>query len=235
MEDNKKQTLFSVIVPVFNGEKYIGEALSSVFADPFDSYEVIVVDDGSTDNTAAIAKSFPGIRYYYQPNQGVAVAVNNGIGKARGKYLTFLGSDDVWMPGRFARSFEVLESRPDLQVIMGQLIMFLEEGYIRPKNIPEEWLEKQMDSAGTGVMTARHAVFKQVGLFNPSYRTGSDTEWLLRAKEMRIDIENVPILFIRRRLHGNNISTTGTKQAKANVFNMIRESVNRKKKMNEQQ
>jgi len=225
---------FSVIVPVFNGEKYIGEALSSVFADSFDSFEVIVVDDGSTDNTEEIAKSFPGVKYYYQPNQGVAVAVNNGIGKAKGKYLSFLGSDDIWMPGRFARSFELLESRPDLLVIMGQLIMFLEEGCIRPKNIPEEWIEKQMDSAGTGVMTARHAVFKQVGLFNPSYRTGSDIEWLLRAKEMLIDIENVPILFLRRRLHDNNISNTGTVQAKTTVFNMIRESVIRKKR-NEKQ
>lgn len=226
---------FSVIVPVFNGEKYLGEALGSVFADPFDSFEVIVVDDGSTDNTAEIARSFPRVKYSYQPNQGVAVAVNNGIAKARGKYLSFLGSDDIWMPGRFARSFELLESRPDLQIILGQLIMFLEAGCIKPKNIPEEWLEKQMDSAGTGVMTARHTVFKQVGLFNPSYRTGSDTEWLLRAKEMRIDIENVPILFIRRRLHENNISVTGTSQAKANVFNMIRESVLRKKKLNEKQ
>ncbi len=234
MKERNKQPVFSVIVPVFNGEKYIGEALGSVFADPFDSFEVIVVDDGSTDNTAKIVRSFPEARYHYQPNQGVAAAANTGLGMATGKYISFLGSDDIWMPGRFAKSFAVLESKPDLQIMLGQLIMFLEEGCTRPKTIPEEWLEKQMDSAGTGVMTARHTVFEHVGLFNPSYRAGSDTEWLLRAKELRAGIESVPILFIRRRLHENNLSVTAPSQAKANVFNMIRESVIRKKKLNEQ-
>ena len=230
MKKEIRQPDFSVIMPVFNGEKYIGEALSSVFADPFDSYEVIVVDDGSTDNTAEVARSFPGVKHQYQPNQGVAVARNTGIQLARGKYIAFLDSDDVWASGRFAKSFEVLENNPMVQYLLGQLIMFLEDGCIKPSHIRDEWLEKQMDSVGAGVMTARRTVFDQVGLFNPSYRVGEDAEWLLRAKEKGTVMKKTPFLVIRRRLHNNNLTNAGSTERKARTLKMLRESLVRKNK-----
>lgn len=225
--------LFSVIIPVFNGEKYIGEALRSVFADSFHSFEIIVVDDGSTDNTANIVSSFPDVQYHFQSNQGVAVARNTGIGLARGKYIAFLDSDDVWVPGRFSCSLDVLESKPEVQYVLGQLIMFLEEGCSKPKHIRDEWLEKPVDAASTSVLMARRAVFDHVGFFNPLYRTGQDTEWLLRANERGVGSEKMPCLFIRRRLHANNLTNAGPSQTKANLLRMIRESVTRKKQENE--
>src|SRR3954451_23570366 len=88
--------LVSVIIPVHNGAKYLRAALESVFAQTYSPFEVIVVDDGSVDESGVIAQSFNDVRYIHQANQGVAAARNNGIGAARGEFLAFLDQDDLW-------------------------------------------------------------------------------------------------------------------------------------------
>ena len=82
--------LVSIIIPVFNYGLFLAEALDSVMAQSYRPVEVIVVDDGSTDNTREIALSFPEVQYFYRKNQGEAVARNTGIAKARGKFIAFL-------------------------------------------------------------------------------------------------------------------------------------------------
>src|SRR5690242_4967891 len=91
------------IVPVFNGERYLGEALDSIFAQGHQPLEVLVVDDGSTDGSAAVAKSYGDrVRYFFQPNAGPAAARNLGLEAARGEFIAFLDADDLWHRDKLA-------------------------------------------------------------------------------------------------------------------------------------
>src|ERR1700730_8226464 len=88
--------LFSVIVPVYNGERFLTAALQSILNQDHKPLELIVIDDGSIDQTAKIANSFSPVRYFYQNNQGVANARNAGLAAARGEFIAFLDADDLW-------------------------------------------------------------------------------------------------------------------------------------------
>ena len=90
--------LVSAIIPVYNCERYLAEAIESVLAQTYRPIGIIVVDDGSTDGSADVAKSFtdPQVRYFYQPNSGQGAARNQGTNLARGSFFTFLDADDLW-------------------------------------------------------------------------------------------------------------------------------------------
>jgi glycosyltransferase involved in cell wall biosynthesis len=104
----------SVIIAVHNGAPTIGRALSSVFAQTLPAFEVIVVDDGSTDETASVLASYGDrIRMIRQPNRGVSASRNAGIRASRGEYIAFLDDDDEWMPEKLARCAPVLDQDPD--------------------------------------------------------------------------------------------------------------------------
>src|SRR6202044_3645761 len=92
--------LISVIVPVYNRERYLGAALDSIFAQDYRPVEIVVVDDGSTDGSASIAQSYPNVRYIYQHNQGPVVARNNGLANCTGDLISFLDADDHWPPNK---------------------------------------------------------------------------------------------------------------------------------------
>ena len=95
-----EQNLVSVVMPAYNSEKYIAESIESVLNQTFKNFEIIVVDDGSTDNTRKIISDYKDnrIRYYYQENLGSGAARNLGLSNSRGNWIAFLDSDDLWNP-----------------------------------------------------------------------------------------------------------------------------------------
>ena len=100
----------SVIVPAYNGDRFIGQAIDSVLAQTYANYEIIVVDDGSTDRTPQVLQRYKNqIRYQYQPNQGVAIARNCGLALAQGELIAFLDQDDCFLPNKLALQVEKLE------------------------------------------------------------------------------------------------------------------------------
>lgn len=108
----------SVIVPFYNSERYIGEAILSVLKQTYTDYEIIAVDDGSTDRSAEIVKRFgKDIRYFYHPNMGVARTMNRGMAVASGKYLAFLESDDIWYPEKLEKQVAILDSYPHIGIV----------------------------------------------------------------------------------------------------------------------
>src|SRR5215469_8348389 len=99
-----KSPLVSCIVPVFNGEQYLAEALDSILTQTYRPLEIIVADDGSTDGTAAVVARYGNrVRYLFQPNAGTAAACNLGIKAAQGDFIGFLAADDLWHPEKLAR------------------------------------------------------------------------------------------------------------------------------------
>src|SRR5262245_20604446 len=96
---NRRQPLVSVIIPCYNHAHYLGEAIESVLAQTVQDFEIIVVDDGSTDSTADVAARYPRVRYVRQNNQGLSAARNTGIKHGLGRFLVFLDADDLLLPG----------------------------------------------------------------------------------------------------------------------------------------
>jgi glycosyltransferase involved in cell wall biosynthesis len=104
--------LVSVVIPAYNAEKYLEETLASVRAQTFSDYEILVVDDGSTDRTVQIASDFGGVKLLLQQNRGSAAARNTGIRAARGAYVAFLDADDIWLPSKLEKQVAHLQAHP---------------------------------------------------------------------------------------------------------------------------
>jgi len=113
----------SVIIPAYNRAYIIAEALESVFAQTFDNFEVIVIDDGSTDNTADVIKQFsdPRLRYIWKKNGGCGSAYNVGIRASRAEYVSFLDSDDLWKPEKLSYEVSFLDQHPEVQGVFSDL------------------------------------------------------------------------------------------------------------------
>jgi glycosyltransferase involved in cell wall biosynthesis len=118
-------TRVSVVIPTYNNEAYLLDALNSVFAQTHAPHEIIVVDDGSTDGTRALLEPYMArIRYHHQPNQGLAVARNVGLGLATGDWLTYLDGDDAWLPGNLAVKVAVVERFPETGGVFSEFSIF---------------------------------------------------------------------------------------------------------------
>lgn len=120
--------LFSVIIPTYNRAFIIQEAIESVLQQEIDNVEIIVVDDGSTDNTKEVLEPyFKKIRYIYQENQGISGARNTGLQRATGKYISFLDSDDVFLPGKMKRESDLFDEFKEAEAIAGDAGIFKNE------------------------------------------------------------------------------------------------------------
>ena len=121
---NSQRPLVSVMIVTYNSVEHLPTAIDSALAQTYEPIEVVVVDDGSTDGTAALLATYGSrIVVRSQDNRGVASARNAALAVARGEYLAFLDSDDAWLPDRLARLVAVLEQRPDLGMVMSELFM----------------------------------------------------------------------------------------------------------------
>jgi hypothetical protein len=109
----------SVVIPCYNHGRYLPEALASVWAQDYPAVEIIVIDDGSTDDTRAVSQRYASVRYYYQPNQGPSAARNAGIAHSRGEYLVFLDADDWLLPQALSSNAAHLHQNPKLAFVSG--------------------------------------------------------------------------------------------------------------------
>jgi len=136
MPDSSKPPAVSIILPTYNRASFLPEALSSIRAQTWEDWELIVVDDGSSDGTAEVVRertagwSQP-VRYVYQENQGVAGARNTGLDLATGRYIAFYDSDDLWLPHHLRRCVEALDAHPQVDWVFGACrIIELESGRV---------------------------------------------------------------------------------------------------------
>lgn len=184
---NNLNSLVSIITPTYNRAGFIGEAIKSVLAQSYPHFELIVVDDGSVDDTRAIIEAFGDerIRYFYQENQGQSVARNLGLGEASGAFICFLDSDNVWFPDKLEKSLEVLQARPEVDIVYGDCVTIDEQGReISRKNmrrhsgrIAHLMLKDNFVSMNT-TMTRRRC-FDEMGGFSGRRRVADDYDlWL---------------------------------------------------------
>jgi glycosyltransferase involved in cell wall biosynthesis len=198
--------LVSVIVPIYNGARFIAEALDSIAAQDYGAIEVIVVDNGSTDDGPRIAVA-RGVTLLHQEQRGAGAARNAGLEFARGEIVAFLDQDDLWLPAKMCRQVELLTAHPD-SICIAQQAYFLAPGMERPKWFARETL-LQTDHAGwaPSCLATRRTTFDRVGGFDETMRHASDVDWFARAKELGIAIEMPPETLVHRRIHEQNDST----------------------------
>jgi glycosyltransferase involved in cell wall biosynthesis len=214
------------VIPVHNGERYLAAAIRSVLAQTYRPIEVIVVDDGSTDSSASIARSFEAVRCMVQAHQGVAVARNTGISAAGGAFIAFLDADDVWPPDKLAVQVGHLMDHPRVAYTVGRIRNFLEPGIALDPKIQRTLLER--DQVGLMTLVGRREVFAQVGGFDPSYRVGEDFDWFVRAKDAGIVMAILPDVVLHRRIHGANLSSH-TEACRESLLRVFKASLDRQR------
>jgi glycosyltransferase involved in cell wall biosynthesis len=220
--------LVSVIIPVYNGTRYLRAALESVFAQTYRPFEVIVVDDGSVDDSGAIAQSFPDVRYIRQANQGVAAARNHGLDAARGEFFAFLDQDDLWTPEKLKFQMAQFLSDPDLGYTLTQLQFFLEPGETLPAWFRKELLSTAHTGWVLGTLLVRRTAFEKVGNFATGYFAANDSDWFFRAKAAGIPMAVVPELLLLKRIHGANESAKA-KEILSELRKVVKSSLDRQR------
>jgi glycosyltransferase involved in cell wall biosynthesis len=211
-----KNPTVSVIIPTYNRANLVGKAIKSVLSQTYQDFEIIVIDDGSTDNTEEVIRSFKDkkVKYIkkYKKNKGISVARNIGIKMARGKYIALLDSDDEWLPEKLDKQSKVLQSEsPEVGVVCSWSYNIDEKGnYISKRCLPKKGGYIYEDLLSTNPISVptvliRKECFNRVGLFDDLLNAQEDWDmWIRIAKYYRFALIKVPL--VKYRLHSNQIS-----------------------------
>jgi len=203
--DGETRPLVSVIIPVFNGERFIADAVKNVLSQNYPALEIIVVDDGSKDKTEEIIKQLPlDIRYFKEGNGGPASARNRGIKDASGEFLVFLDVDDLWPENNLNVLVDKMLQEPDMQVITGYAQLMHKDPVTGEYDLIGNPMESFQYYIGAAIY--RKSVFSKVGLFDHTLMFGEDADWYNRANELRVNMRRLEeiTLFVRR--HGKNMT-----------------------------
>jgi glycosyltransferase involved in cell wall biosynthesis len=186
----------SAIVPVRDAAAYVRDALASVFAQDRVPDEVVVVDGGSTDGTLDVVAEFPEVRIVHQSGTGLADARNVGVAATAGELVAFLDADDRWTPDKTARQVAWLAARPDVGVVTGMMVR-VGEGVADATPVP---------GMTPGATLIRRTALAQVGPFDVRHRIGCDTDWLMRARELRAGPELLDDVVLHKGVRGDSLS-----------------------------
>jgi len=214
----------SVIIPVYNGDRFLGDAIASVIHQSLRPYEIIVVDDGSEDGTAAIAQSYTQVKYFFQSNRGVSAARNSGIDLSTGSILTFLDHDDLMLPDSLKNRIDFLIQNPHIQCLIAKHESFQDKAAGNQKWIkPDEF-----DAAhfGFGYLMVRRSFFEIVGKFNPEITMCENIDLLIRAQKMGVHFTKFPEVVVKKRVHAANVSRN-VDSAQLSLLRIIQTSIHK--------
>ena len=225
-------TLITCVVPVHNGELYLAEAIESILGQSHAEIEVIVVDDGSTDGSADLARSFGDpVRVVAQERRGPDGARNRGILEARGELIAFLDADDLFRPGKLSRQLHALEGSPACEICLCVAENFWQPGLeLEQKRYAA--LGKLRATHTFIAMLARRRAFETVGLLDDT--AGSDgspssgqVAWFLRAADCGVSPLVLDDVLVDRRMHRD--STTHTSRSLDSYFALLSERIERQR------
>lgn len=218
----------SVIIPVFNGEVFLSEAVRSIQQQQFSPLEIIIVDDGSTDGTANVVESLKGnVRYIHQTNNGPSVARNKGISIARGNIIGFIDVDDLWSVNKLKLQLDHFVRTPSEHIVVGytQRMQRIDTG--NGTFTFTKWAEPLL-TMHIGSALFRRSVFDTVGLFDESLDFCEDWDWFMRAKELHVPIMvHRDVTYFYRR-HGQNM-TNDTEVNFKFALRMLKKSLDRRR------
>lgn len=191
---------YGVVIPAYNAARTLAAAIRSVLTQTLRPSSVVVVDDGSTDTTAAIARAFaPEVRLIPQDNLGPAAATDRGFAELSEPFVAALDADDVWLPGKAARQIAELDADPGLDAVFCRARIFDHGGRVTADSM-------EQDLWGRSAMTIRRPAIDRIGPVHTglAFRSGEMVDWLARGRELGLRYRLVPIPLVgRRRLPGS--------------------------------
>lgn len=224
MEHLKKHPLVSVVIPTFNRKCFLGEAIESVLNQSYKNVEMLVVDDGSTDNTSELMVAYasnPQIRYFRQENQGQSVARNLALTHAKGDFICFLDSDNRWLPEKLEKSLRVFAQRPEVGVVYGDIITIDEQGQeVTRQNMTRhsgritKYLFRDNCVSMNTSMT-RRICFDEMGGMEQGRRAADDYELWLRLS-VRYEFFYLPEFLAEYRVMADQISSNKDRRFQSN-------------------
>jgi glycosyltransferase involved in cell wall biosynthesis len=193
----------SAIVPLFNGRRYVVEAVTSILGQSRVPDEIIVVDDGSTDGGAELVRGLPYVRVVRQEHAGQGVALNCGVGLSSGAFLAFLDADDRWVPDKTERQLDAFGADPRLDLVFGDARQFVETadgtGSASVAG-PRQVLPARLPSA----IMVRRSAFERVGPFREDRSLGGVIDWATRAADSGLALRRLDRVVYERRIHALN-------------------------------
>jgi glycosyltransferase involved in cell wall biosynthesis len=221
MTDEQASPKVSVVIPTYNRASLVGEAMRSVLAQTFPDFELIVVDDGSTDDTRSVVAGFKDsrIRYVPQDNMGISGARNTGIRNARGRYVAFLDSDDLWLPQLLEVEVHILDHNPEAGVVYAKAqgigsdgnLTFESRGYVQKYS--GQTLKSMLYADFTCIQTSlvRRQCFERAGLFDESLTGRVDWDMFLRLAQ-HCDFAHVDRVLAHFRTHAQQFTGPASTQ-----------------------
>jgi len=215
---NYQPCTISVVIPSFNTGQYLKEAIESVFTQSFQDYELIVVDDGSTDNTKEICEKYKDrLIYIYQENKGPASARNTGIRYAQGKFIALLDADDMFLPNKLERQIQAFEENPEIDCCYTQCYFCNENGvvydtFLKNHRCPDDPLRYFVSvifpATSSAIMVRKKCLF-EIGLYDENLERCEDYDLEIRlASNCRFWYIDEPLVKIRH--HSSNMSRSAS-------------------------
>lgn len=213
----------SVIIPVYNAESFLAEAVQSVQEQTFKASEIIIVDDGSTDQSLKLARSLePHVTVYSQANQGAAAARNFGVNVSQGNLLAFLDADDLWELDKLEKQLKVLYEFPELDMVFGHMQQFYENRTVTNTE------NKILAGLSHETLLIWKDNYMRVGQLETKWKVGEFLDWYARAKDLGLKDMLLPDLVAKRRIHDNNFGIR-EKNASHDYLKVIKASLDRRR------
>jgi glycosyltransferase involved in cell wall biosynthesis len=219
----------SCVIPVRDGERFLGEAIESALAQSLPPLEVIVVIDGGTDRSGAIAESFGSpVRVLHTAGRGPAVARNLGIADAAGDIIALLDCDDIWLSGKLEAQATALAGAADQAIsVCGVENFWMAEVEAERCHTLDTRFSGVLPGYCCSALAVPRALFQQIGGFDPARRHTDLIHWILRTQAAGIETRVLPELLVRRRRHRSNMSRSGALEARNEFLDLIGDKIRR--------
>lgn len=219
----------SVVIPVYNGERYVADAIESVLRQSAPPVQVLVVDDGSTDATAAVVRAFtPRVKYHLQENMGAATARNTGIGLTTGTFVAFLDADDRWHADKLKKQLEAAEKQSDLAMIFCRVDEFLSPDSELARSGGVQ-IRKSFPAFLPSGLLAKREAFGRIGLFATDYGIGEFIDWYARAIDAGLEGVVLPDSLLERRIHDANQGVTKRDSYASEYLRILKKTLDRRR------
>jgi glycosyltransferase involved in cell wall biosynthesis len=221
--------LVTVVIGVYNAERYLAEAIDSVLAQTHPNIELIVVDDGSTDASGRIAEQYGDpVRCIQQENGGMAAARNRAIPEAHGSYLSFLDADDRFPPDKLRNQLAVFDAQPELDVVYGHVTEFLSPDLDEAARALLRAPEHDVPWPTPNLMLVTRESFLRVGVFSTELKVGIGVDWYARANEFGLRSAVPAIVVLERRLHAEN-NGIRQRESKPQYLHVLKAALDRRR------
>ena len=200
--------LISVIIAAYNGDRYLAEAIDSVLLQNSVDFEIIIVDDGSTDKTVDVIKHYTSshskVISFWQANQGQGAAFNHALKFTKGNLIAFLDQDDIYLPNKLLLQAEALKKMPQIDMVFGYVQQFISPELPEEIKAKRECPKNPTSGFLPSIAMFRQTCFEKVGPFNTEWEVGSTIDWCIRAKELGLKDFCLPDTLAKRRIHDKN-------------------------------